>query len=795
MTRWHRRSPVLVGRIVGRPGSIRTRVLAIALIPNVVLLITAATFVALLVRDGYSARDWSNYLRLQLDPVVTFVSAVQSERTATLRNLGDENRPAADLVPQRDKTDTALRSIAEIGAVAKEINPDALEKSFPVFNALAARIPIVRSDVDLHKVTAAEVDKFYSDLAGIVVTGMDSSARATSDHTTALEEMTVAGLLRLSELHSRSVGFAVGELGGGGVSDSTERLALSRLVGGYRNQLDGLLPALTSDERSRADKLVSSADWSVATTAEDSLGEQGSLAVSLQQWMSAEDKVGAELNGLMADHFRHAEAVSVAAADSLLTRAAIAGIVALGLAMAASLVAVRLANVLVRRLLALRAKTLELADKTLPSMVERLHDGLPVDLDSDLVTVDDGADEIGQVADAFKMAQRTAFAAAAGEAKTRAGINKVFMNIARRSQVVVHQQLAVLDRAEANQDDPEHLQLLFELDHLTTRARRNAENLLILGGGQPGRRWRTSIGLEEIVRSAISETRDYSRASALRIPEVRIVGSAVADVIHLLAELVDNAAAFSPPDAPISVRGNLVGRGVVVEVEDQGLGIRFEERERLNEVLRNPPDFQAMALSGHQHMGLFVIGQLARRHGIAVSLVESAYGGIKAIALLPDQILDHGKGSRTAGGADNATQSGSGDRSIKGIDEAVVGLMVNTPLNSYFTLPPELEARPSTSEFSQIVEDAAGGIGLVPTSAGPESQAVGRSKAPLPKRRRLAHLVPQLQTSGAASDEVAPRHSRGQRSADEARSAMSSFQKGTREGRGLPGRHSGSKKD
>jgi K+-sensing histidine kinase KdpD len=261
-------------------------------------------------------------------------------------------------------------------------------------------------------------------------------------------------------------------------------------------------------------------------------------------------------------------------------------------------------------------------------MVRRIGDGEPVDTESLIALRGYGSDEIGQVAEAFNTAQQTAVTAAAAEARTRVGISKVFLDIAHRSQLVVHRQLELLDVAEAKQSDPEHLELLFQLDHLATRARRNAENLLILGGGQPGRKWRRPAALEDIVRSAASETEHFARVTTIRLPDVQVQGGVVGDLIHLLAELVDNATAFSPPDSAVTVRGNLVGKGVVVEVEDQGLGMEFAERERLNETLRHPSNFQVMALAGQRHLGLFVVGQLAQRHGIVVSLVESAYGGI-----------------------------------------------------------------------------------------------------------------------------------------------------------------------
>jgi predicted regulator of Ras-like GTPase activity (Roadblock/LC7/MglB family) len=193
----------------------------------------------------------------------------------------------------------------------------------------------------------------------------------------------------------------------------------------------------------------------------------------------------------------------------------------------------------------------------------------------------------------------------------------VFLNIAHRSQSIIHRQLKVLDEVERAETDPDQLARLFQLDHLATRERRNAENLIVLGGGTPGRQWREPVPLIELIRSAISEAVHYNRVEHGRIPAVPVVGPAVADLIHLLAELLDNATAFSPPDTPILVRGNLVGRGLVVEIEDQGLGIPAEQREQLNTLLSDPPDFGMHTLSEETRLGLFVVARLPTGTGSA----------------------------------------------------------------------------------------------------------------------------------------------------------------------------------
>ncbi|MFD6463743.1 sensor histidine kinase, partial [Streptomyces roseolus] len=141
------------------------------------------------------------------------------------------------------------------------------------------------------------------------------------------------------------------------------------------------------------------------------------------------------------------------------------------------------------------------------------------------------------------------------------------------------------------------------------------------------------------MRSAVGETVDYARVRVSRLPEAHIMGSVVADLIHLLAELVDNATSFSPPQSRVEVFGNVVGKGLVVEITDQGMGMPEGELARVNEMLRNPPDFGVAALSVDSRLGLFVVAQLAARHGVSVRLSDSDYGGIRAIVLIPSAIL------------------------------------------------------------------------------------------------------------------------------------------------------------
>ncbi|WP_166459703.1 sensor histidine kinase [Amycolatopsis pithecellobii] len=756
---------------LGTTPSIRTRLLAIVLIPSAALLITGTSVAGYLISQGVSARNFSDYLGQAIDPLVSFESVVQQERTVSLRALGGDQAALANLQAQRNQTNLVLSQITGLAAVVQNLNPDAVSKSNAAFAELGAKMPVIRQGVDTRGVNAADVDGFYTKLAGVVITGLEGSARTTPDPGTAAEEITATDLFWVTDLHSRAAGIAAGAAARG-VLSQPDRQNVTQLAGGYRNQLNALTSRLTDTERARYDRLVSSPAWQNATSVEDNLAARGTLSMPAGDWLAAEDQVSSELLGLWGDHFRYAENLAVDAANTTLTQSIVVGSLVLALAIAVFIIAVRMTNAVVRRLQRLRSDTLELATEKMPVLVKRIADGEQVvDIEAEIAMRDHGVDEIGQVADAFETAKRTAFAAAAAEARTRGGFNKVFLDIAHRSQLVVHRQLEVLDVAEAKQSDPEHLELLFQLDHLATHARRNAENLVILGGGQPGRKWRRPVPLEDIVRSAISETEHFARVSAVRLPNVELLGGVVADLIHLLAELVDNATNFSPPDAPVSVRGNLVGKGVVVEVEDQGLGLVLEERERLNETLRNPPDFQEMALSGQRHLGLFVIGQLAQRHGISVSLLESAYGGIKAVVLIPTTVID------------TEPEPEQKDTTTRENPESSASFLPRPARDPIPRMPVKEQNEPrhwpteDTGTPWSPFEDTSPPHQIPVVEAKP---APSRKRAPLPRRQRQAHLAPQLQLDNQAAEKGGGRRLR---SPDEARSSMSSFQRGSRQGR------------
>ena len=300
------------------------------------------------------------------------------------------------------------------------------------------------------------------------------------------------------------------------------------------------------------------------------------------------------------------------------------------------IVSIVIGSGLIRELAALRQSALELANKQLPDVVKRLAAGQDVDVSAEAPELPATSDEIGQVRQAFAAVQQTAVEAAVGQARLRQGISDIFRNLARRSQSLLHRQLALLDAMERRAREPEELEDLFRIDHLTTRMRRHAESLIILSGDAPARAWRRPVPFVDVLRAAVAEVEDYTRIKVTANTQAAITGPAVADVIHMVAELAENAVVFSPPNTPVLITGDVVGRGFAVEIEDRGLGLSDERRAELNDLLENPPPFD---LSGSDQLGLFVASQLAKKHNIRISLRGSPYGGTTAIVLIPNTLV------------------------------------------------------------------------------------------------------------------------------------------------------------
>jgi signal transduction histidine kinase len=248
-------------------------------------------------------------------------------------------------------------------------------------------------------------------------------------------------------------------------------------------------------------------------------------------------------------------------------------------------------------------------------------------LADDLARAHDGA--VGAVVQASRLS---------GQAGSEQKL-EVFVNLARRLQSLVQREISILDELENEIEDPDLLKGLFHVDHLATRIRRHAENLAVLGGAVSRRQWSNPVSMTEVLRSATAEVEQYSRVKLVPPIEGTVRGHAVADVIHLLAELVENATLFSAPQTQVLLRANLVTSGLAVEVEDRGLGMPPAEQHKMNALLADPDQVNVASLLQDGRIGLFVVSQLARRHGIAVRLQTNIYGGIQAVLVMPQALL------------------------------------------------------------------------------------------------------------------------------------------------------------
>ena len=288
----------------------------------------------------------------------------------------------------------------------------------------------------------------------------------------------------------------------------------------------------------------------------------------------------------------------------------------------------------------LRADALDVAGRRLPDMVRRLAESDRGDAQSvEVEPIDiDSTDEIGEVARAFDQVHSEAVRLAGDEAMLRANLNAMFVNLSRRSQTLIERQLGIIESLEQTEQDSSRLSSLFRLDHLATRMRRNSENLLVLAGHEAPRKWTQPVALVDVLRAAISEIEQYDRITLNVQSGLVIAGKAASDVVHLVAELVENATTFSRKDTQVHVTGQLlVSGGVLIEITDEGLGIPEQELAYANWRLDNPP---VIDVAVSRRMGLFVVGRLAARHGIKVRLRRAQSGGLSALIWVPETVAE-----------------------------------------------------------------------------------------------------------------------------------------------------------
>ncbi|MEU8628421.1 nitrate- and nitrite sensing domain-containing protein [Streptomyces sp. NPDC048669] len=341
------------------------------------------------------------------------------------------------------------------------------------------------------------------------------------------------------------------------------------------------------------------------------------------------------------------------------------------------------ARSMIRSLRQLQDTATRVAQDRLPELVKQLSETDPQDVDTSVESVGvHSRDEIGKVAAAFDDVHREAVRLAAEQALLRGNVNAMFTNLSRRSQGLIQRQLSLISELESREADPDQLSSLFKLDHLATRMRRNGENLLVLAGEEPGRRWTRPVPLVDVLRAAASEVEQYERIELAAVPATEVAGRVVNDLVHLLAELLENATSFSSPQTKVRVTGHALPDGrVLVEIHDTGIGLSPEDLAAINERLASPP---TVDVSVSRRMGLFVVGRLSLRHGIRIQLRPSDSGGTTALVMLPVDVAHGGKmpvpkqaqgpqsapGGLLAGGAPSGGLLAGGNAPRPGLDSA-----------------------------------------------------------------------------------------------------------------------------
>lgn len=770
--------------------SVRARILSIALIPSVTLLtvgVGASTYLGL---EAFQLRDDVSHLSAAVEPTIDFAQALQQERRLSLMLISGDQSVRGDLTEARKEFDEVSNRPDLLGAretIAKiapglmsgpDASPEEVRKAFAQ----------IRQGIDAGVVPMDKAYLFFNTILERIFVATRAVAYSLRDGNAVAGGSLAVELADAVESLSRGNALAVAVV---------DRLTpdqlreYGRLIGSYHSRITSVTPELSGQLRARAEALVKSPSWKTLSTMENAILDRGvptadstPLPVSVADWQTAATTISDDLLDLYHDQYEGVVTESIDNAESTATWWLVAAGAMLVGALLIGALTLRISGRLIRRLRRLRGEALSLADEQLPRLMTRLRNGEDVDVTADIRPLEFGEDEIGDVAEAFNRAESAAVTAAVEEARTRSGINALFLNIAHRNQIVVHRQLELLDRAEHGEEDPNRLSVLFELDHLSTRARRNAENLIILGGELPGRQWRNPVPLVDLVRSSVAETEDYARVHTGHMADVSIVGNVVADLIHLIAELVENATSYSPPESRVDVIGNVVGRGAVVEVVDQGLGMSREQIEQANEILREPPAFSLANMSSDSRMGLLVVSRIADRNGVSVKLSESDYGGIRAIVLIPTTLIV----SNDARHNPVPAHAGVGAMESNGSSMPGIATRSGLPAVPWPTMEP---GEPTPPPYAAHSEPRAAHTDPrmprheqlspeTPASAAAQGVAPTAGRPALPRRQRQSNLAPQLTNAQPAQPQLnAPR----ERPAERARDLFSEIETGTRQGR------------
>ncbi|GIH76250.1 nitrate- and nitrite sensing domain-containing protein [Planobispora longispora] len=618
--------------MAGRKHSIKVKIFTLLLVPLVSLVAIWGYAATLTLQNGLDLLRISNLYDSLIVPTRAVTSALQHERLLSLKLLGDPAFSRTTLDVQRVKTNAARNELARLSADVLAGTSGPFQDTVTRLLTATDRLTGIRSEVDGHSAGRRQTLDAYSSIIDAAFDVYDRIRLAQDDELlTQTKAAVVMG--RSRELLSQQAALIAGVTAAKSI-ENADRAVFAELAGARKLLYSIGVKQLDQELRAAYVKLATTPYYRGFEQIEAAFATASRPDAS---WASSATALADSLDRIAGDVSRRISDRSKPLATGILVQIGIAGGLGLVAVAASIFISVRFGRRIGTELVSLQETALDLADRRLPSVVARLSKGEDVCPQGETPDLNHGSTaEIVKVGEAFSSVQRTAIQAAVGQAEMRKGVNKVFVNLARRSQTLLHRQLSMLEAMESRASDPETLDELFALDHLTTRMRRHAEGLIILSGSAPGRGWRVPVAVYDVVRAAIEEVEDYLRVTVAVPQGPALVGPAATDVIHLLAELVENAVIFSPPTTTVRVFGETVARGYAIEVEDRGLGMSAAELDHHNARLADPPEFD---LADSDRLGLFVVGRLAARHGIRVSLRPSPYGGTTAIVFIPAELM------------------------------------------------------------------------------------------------------------------------------------------------------------
>ncbi|PZF93175.1 sensor histidine kinase, partial [Micromonospora deserti] len=619
-----------------RSSNLRTKV--VALLTSLVALWAFTAWVT--VHEGVNLLGVQALDVKVFDPTEPLLLQLQLERRTSLTYLGrpDDGQRAA-LAEVRQRTDQLAEEFRQStdSWQVDLLGGDALHQRIDALVAGLNDLAGTRAEVDGRRIDRADTHAAFTGLIETIYRVYDALGNL-DDKQVAEDTMSLIGLNRARELLSQEDALLAGVLAAGRITPA-EQAQFTRIVGARQFTAGQAIVRLPAADQRRFNEMSTGATFRRLTDLENKVmqGDGGSRPpVTATEWNDTTGPALTEISDVVLAGGDDVVDRATPVAVGVIVRLVLAAGLGLLAVIASIVVSITTARALVRQLERLREAAFRLANERLPGVVERLGHGEEVDVAREAPPLEFGDDEIGQVGKAFNAVQETAIRTAVEQAELRRSVREVFLSLARRTQALVHRQLTLLDAMERREHDAEELEDLFRVDHLATRMRRNAENLIVLSGSTPGRAWRRNVPMVDVVRGAVAEVEDYTRVNVLPLGPVSLTGRAVGDVIHLLAELIENGLSFSPPHTTVEVRGQMVANGFAIEIEDRGLGMSEEDLAAANHRI---VDQSELNLANASRLGLFVVSRLSERHGVRVQLKESAYGGTTAVVLIPAELV------------------------------------------------------------------------------------------------------------------------------------------------------------